>query len=288
MELSIRRLARALGAAVEDVDLAAPMEAATFEAIRRAWIEHLVLVFPGQRRLTPEQHLAFSRRFGTLDRNEVTPSYRLPGFDEVIEITNRPTREGRPSPSRDVGRRWHSDLDFTLQPTMASLLWCGQLPDVGGDTQFANMYLAYETLSPGLQRTLADLHAVYDVMAGVRATDARDPAALAEMRAASRPVAQPVVRVHPESGRRSLFLSERAVRFEGWTQAESQPLIEYLCRHATQPEHVFRKAWQPGDLVIWDNRCTVHQALADYDRSQLRTMRRTAVVGHPSGRPAQD
>ena len=141
----------------------------------------------------------------------------------MIEITNRPTRDGGVSPSKDVGRRWHSDLDFTLRPTMGSLLWCGQLPEVGGDTLFANMYLAYETLSPGLKRTLEGLHTVYDVMAGVRATDGCDPAVLAEMRANSRPVAQPVVRLHPESGRPSLFVSERAVRFEGWTEEESRP-----------------------------------------------------------------
>ncbi len=135
--MKIRRLAHALGAEVLDVDLSAALEPATFRAIRQAWIEHLVLVFPGQDRLTPDAHVAFSRLFGTLDRNEVTPSYRLPGYEEVIEITNRPTAAGVPSPSRDVGRRWHSDLDFTLQPTMGSLLWCGQLPEVGGDTMFA-------------------------------------------------------------------------------------------------------------------------------------------------------
>lgn len=286
--MKIRRLAHALGAEVLDVDLSAALEPATFRAIRQAWIEHLVLVFPGQDRLTPDAHVAFSRLFGTLDRSEVTPSYRLPGYEEVIEITNRPTAAGVPSPSRDVGRRWHSDLDFTLQPTMGSLLWCGQLPEVGGDTMFANMYLAFETLSPALQRTLEGMHAVYDVMAGVRAQDGRDAAALEEMRTASRPVAQPLVKVHPESGRKALFLSERAVRFEGWTREESQPLIAWLCRHATEPELVFRKQWRMGDLVIWDNRCTLHQALGDYDRSQVRYMRRTAIVGEPSGRLVQE
>ncbi|WP_038207199.1 TauD/TfdA dioxygenase family protein [Xenophilus azovorans] len=288
MTIKTRRLANALGAAVLDVDLSQPMEPATFRAIRKAWVEHLVLVFPGQQDLTPEQHVAFSRLFGELDRNEATPSYRLSGYEEVIAITNRPASDGKPSPSKDVGRKWHSDLDFTLRPTMGSLLWCGQLPEVGGDTMFANMYQALETLSPGLRRTLEGLEAVYDVMAGVRAEDGRDAAALDEMRANSRSVAQPVVRVHPESGRASLFLSERAVRFEGWTEEESRPLIEHLCRHATQPERVFRKQWQPGDLVIWDNRCTVHQALADYDRSQIRYMRRTAVLGEPSGRLVQE
>ena len=155
--MKIRRLAHALGAEVLDVDLSAALEPATFRAIRQAWIEHLVLVFPGQDRLTPDAHVAFSRLFGTLDRNEVTPSYRLPGYEEVIEITNRPTAAGVPSPSRDVGRRWHSDLDFTLQPTMGSLLWCGQLPEVGGDTMFANMYQAYETLSAPMKAMIADV-----------------------------------------------------------------------------------------------------------------------------------
>lgn len=282
--MRVRKLAHALGAEILDIDLSQPLDAATFSAIRQAWIENLVVVFPGQHDLTPEQHVDFSARFGKLDRNESSPSYRLPGWDEVIEITNKPAGDETPSPSRDVGRRWHSDLDFTLRPTKASFLWAGQLPDVGGDTMFANMYAAYQTLSPGLQATLEGLQAVYDVMAGVRAKDGRDEQALADLQRSSlQRVAQPVVRVHPDSGRETLFISERAYRFDGWTEEESRPLIRFLCEHATQPEHVFRKQWTPGDLVIWDNRCTVHQALGDYDRSQIRYMRRTAVRGEPSG-----
>lgn len=283
-QLQTRRLSHALGAEILDVDLSAPLDDATVAAIRQVWIDHLVVLFRGQDKLTPEQHVAFSRRLGDLDPNEASPSYRLKNHPEVLEITNRPDPEGRPSPSRDVGRRWHSDLDFTLRPTTGSLLWCGQVPEVGGDTMFANMYLAWEALSPGLQRTLEGMHAVYDVLAGVRPQDQRDPKLLAELREGGKlPVAQPVVRVHPESGRKALFVSERAVRFEHWTEEESRSLLQYLCNHATQPERVLRQQWSPGDLLMWDNRCTLHQALGDYDRRQIRYMRRTALLGQPSG-----
>ncbi len=286
-KIRTRKLSHALGAEILGIDLTQPLPADTFAQIYQAWIDNLIVVLPGQQALTPQQHLEFSRRFGELDRNESSPSYRMKGHTELIELTNKPTEEGNPSPSRDVGRRWHSDLDFTLKPTKASILWGGQLPDVGGDTMFANMYMAYEALSPGLKRTLEGMHAVYDVMASVRPQDNRDPKVVAELRELNLPVAQPVVRVHPESGRKALFLSERAVRFEDWTHAESQPLLRYLCEHATSPEFVYRKQWQAGDLLIWDNRCTIHQALGDYDKRQVRYMRRTAVQGEPSGHSVQ-
>jgi taurine dioxygenase len=283
--IQVRRLSHALGAEVTGVDLSSALSDETFAAIREAWIDHLILLFPGQGHLTPEQHIAFSLRFGELDPNEASPSYRMPGYPEILEITNRPSADGKPSASRDVGRRWHSDLDFSARPTMGSLLWCGQLPDVGGDTMFANMYAAYESLSGGLQRTLEGLEVIYDVMGSVRPQDHRDPAVVAELRDRSRDtVAHRVVRVHPESGRKCLNISERAVRFEGWTEDESRPLIRMLCDHATQPENVFRQKWRPGDLVIWDNRCTIHQALGDYDKRQIRYMRRTALLGSPQGR----
>jgi len=283
MKIRTRKLGYALGAEILDIDLTRPLDPGIFAEIYQCWLDHLVVVIPGQHALTPEQHLAFSRRFGEVDHNESSPSYRLKGYTEVIELTNRPTADGKPSPSRDVGRKWHSDLDFTLRPTKASLLWCGQLPEVGGDTMFANMIAAYETLSSGLKKTLEGLHAVYDVAAGLRQEDHRDPAIVNELTSLSRAVAQPVVRVHPETGRKALFISERAVRFEGWTDAESQPLMRYLCAHATRPELTWRKQWRTGDLLIWDNRSTIHLALADYDRSQIRTMRRTAIQGTPSG-----
>ena len=287
-KLSTRKLGYALGAEILDVDLTQALDPDTFAAIYQCWLDNLVVVIPGQHRLTPDQHVAFSRGFGALDHNESSPSYRMAGYTDVIELTNRPTTEGKPSPSRDVGRKWHSDLDFTLRPTKASLLWCGQLPEVGGDTMFANMVRAYETLSPGLKKTLEGLNAVYDVAAGLRAEDNRDPNIVRELRDLSQAVAQPVVRVHPETGRKALFVSERAVRFEGWTKAESQPLLHYLCEHATQPELTWRKQWRTGDLLIWDNRSTIHLALADYDRSQIRYMRRTAIQGEPSGHVVEE
>ncbi len=270
--LPTRPLSHALGAEIMHVDLTSPVPTELFAQIRSIWVDNLVALVRGQNGLTPDSHLAFSRQFGTLDPNDSSPEYRLDGYPDVLEITNKPKPGGQPSPTREAGRKWHSDLEFTLEPTMASLLWCGQLPDVGGDTMFANMYMAYDELSAGLKRTLATMHVVFPV-----------PPALLELGTPYNKVAQPVVRTHPESGRKSLFISQRASHFEGWSQEESKPLLQYLCAHATQAEFVYRHRWVPGDLLIWDNRCTLHQALGDYDRQQIRYMRRTSVKGSPSG-----
>lgn len=281
--LAVRRLSHALGAEILGLDLAQPLDDATVAAVRAIWLEHQIVLFRGQQQLTPEQHISFTRRFGEVDRNDNAPAYRMPAHPEITEVTNRRHDDGRESLTRDLGRSWHSDLEYTVRPAQGSLLWCGQVPEVGGDTMFANMYLAYETLSEGLKAALAGLRAAYDVKLGLRADGQVDPATFDAIHGHNACIAQPVVRVHPETGRKSLFVSQRVDRFVGWTREESAPLLQYLCAHATRPEHVLRKSWQPGDLLMWDNRCVIHQALADYDRSQIRYMRRTAVLGEPSG-----
>jgi len=282
MVLKLRRLSYALGAEVCDVNVAAPMSEAFFGEIYQAFLQHGVLLFGGQD-VTREQHIEFSRRFGELDRHDALPRDRHPGYPELLMVTNEPKADGSPSDTKYTGRQWHSDMSFTTAPSLGSLLRCYVAPDVGGDTLFANMYLAYDALSDGMKVLIADLHGIH--LSGTRkiANSESGVPRADEQRRLNPPVAQPVVRVHRETGRKALYIGEKVKRFDGMTEAESRPLIDFLVRHATRPEFVYRHQWRKNDILAWDNRCTMHQALGDFDENQLRHLERTTVLGTPSG-----
>jgi len=286
MALEVRPLSYALGAAVRGIDLRAPADAALQSEIRSLWVEHKVLVFPEQD-LTPEQQIAFGRRFGTLDDHKSVPFYRHPDYPEIYLITNKQI-DGKASETRDTGRKWHSDHSFTTHPTMATMLYCREIPPVGGTTMFANMVLAYETLSPALQRVLADLEAVHSIahfMGRSQSFAERDPEQVRKLAQLSPPVAQPVVRVHPESGKKALYISEGLTsHFVGMSVEESRGLLDYLFEHSTRPEFTYRHNWSPNDMLMWDNRSTVHLALPDYSHSDTRHMHRLTVLGEACGR----
>jgi taurine dioxygenase len=276
VQIEFEPLSYALGAEVRGVDIAAGVSDVQLAEIRAGFLRHGVLLFRRQR-ISREQHIAFSARFGELDRHDSVPRDRIPGYPELLAVTNDPQAVGVPSDSKYTGQTWHSDLSFTLEPAMGSLLRGVRVPPVGGDTMFANMTLAYEQLSPGMQRLVAGL-------TGVHATARKMSAEReAEARKLNPPVAQPVVRVHPETGRKSLYIGEKVERFVELTQAESRPIIDYLCRHASQPQLVYRHRWQADDILMWDNRCTNHLALGDYDDNEVRHLERTTIKGTPSG-----
>jgi taurine dioxygenase len=198
-------------------------------------------------------------------------------------VTNEPKPDGSPSDSRYTGRQWHSDMSFTPVPSLGSLLRGITIPEVGGDTVFANMYLAYETLSDGMKKLIADLHGIH--LSGTRKINSEQsgiPRA-EEQKRLNPPIAQPVVRVHPETGRKALYLGDKVKRFDGLSEQESKPLIDYLNQHATRFEFIYRHQWRANDIVAWDNRCTMHLALGDFDETQRRHMERTTVLGTPSG-----
>jgi taurine dioxygenase len=282
MGLKLRKLSYALGAEVCDVDVAKPMSEAFFGEIYQAFLAHGILLFRDQE-ITREQHIEFSRRFGELDRHDALPRDRHPNYPEILLVTNEPKPDGSPSDSRYTGRQWHSDMSFTAVPSLGSLLRGLTIPEVGGDTVFANMYLAYETLSDGMKKMIADLHGVH--MSGTRKINnaASGVPRAEEQRRLNPPIAQPVVRVHPETGRKALYLGEKVKRFDGFTEEESKPLIDYLNRHATRFEFIYRHQWRKNDIVAWDNRCTMHLALGDFDETQRRHMERTTVLGTASG-----
>jgi taurine dioxygenase len=282
MTLKLRKLSHALGAEVCDIDVSRPMSEACFGEIYHAFLQYGILLFRNQD-ITREQHIDFSRRFGELDRHDALPRDRHPDHPEILLVTNEPKPDGSPSDSRYTGRQWHSDMSFTPVPSLGSLLRGVTIPEVGGDTVFANMYLAYETLSEGMKKLIAGLHGIH--LSGTRKV--HDPASGArraeEQRRLNPPIAQPVVRVHPQTGRKALYLGEKVKRFDGMTEAESKPLIDYLNRHATRFEFIYRHQWRANDIVAWDNRCTMHLALGDFDETQRRHMERTTVLGTPSG-----
>ena len=282
MALKLRKLSYALGAEVCDTNVAAPMSETQFGDIYQEFLDNGILLFRDQD-ITREQHIEFSRRFGELDKHESLPRDRHPKHPELLLVTNEPNADGTPSNSRYTGRQWHSDMSFTLVPSLGSLLKSYAVPEVGGDTLFANMTLAYNTLSDGMKKLIADLHGIQ--LAGTRKINHAPTGLerLEEQKKLNPPIAQPVVRVHPETGKKALYLGDKVKRFDGMTEEESLPIIKYLNAHATRSEFLYRHQWRKNDIVVWDNRCTMHQALGDFDERQRRHMERTTVLGTPSG-----
>ena len=281
MGIEVHRLSYALGAEVRGVDVREPLDAATVANIRRAWLEHQVLVFPGQD-VTPEQQLRFSARFATLEEYPLV-HYRLPGYPEIFLLSNRDSG-GKPSETRNAARNWHSDLSVTNKPAMGSILRCVHSPDIGGTTMWANQTMAYDRLSPTFQKLLESLTAVHELFSKTKDLKNLDQGKVRDMKRANPRVAQPVVRVHDETGRKALYVSV-AVTTEivGMEQEESDAILEFLFAHQTQPQFTYRHVWRPNDIVMWDNRQTLHQAVADNDHEQARIMHRTSLVGAPCG-----
>jgi len=277
--LTITPAGFALGAEIRGLDLAQPLGQDTISRIEQAWAEHLVLVFPEQQ-ISPEALLAFSRRFGELDDYSSQPFNRHPDYDEIMLLSNKPIN-GKIPPASNGGQNWHTDLSYTMRPAKGTTLYCVEKPPIGGDTMFANMYLAYEGLSPTLQSILDGLECVHDVgLISAR----RAPEIVAEFRRLNPPVIHPAVRAHPVTGRKALYVNERVRRFVGMTEAESQPLIRYLSNFAITPKFVYRHRWHAGDVVMWDNRFLIHLAVGDYDHTEYRHMLRTSTRGDHYGR----
>ncbi len=270
--IAVHPIAGPLGAEISGVDLGADLDEATIADIRRAWLEHLVIFFRDQD-LSPAKFLAFARRFG----KPVEYPF-VKGLDETPEVIPVVKLEHE---RVNFGGVWHSDTAYLDVPPMASLLVARDVPAVGGDTLFANMYVAYETLSPGMQRLLDGLVAI-NSSAKADATKTREDRVRDSARADRKQdyaAGHPVVRVHPETGRKALYVNvAHTVAFEGMTPAESAPILEYLFRHQVQPEFTCRFRWRPGSIAFWDNRCAQHNAINDY-HGQRRVMHRITLAG---------
>ena len=279
MPISFRPLSHALGAEVQGVDLAQPLSNSEFDSIHGAFLERGILLFRDQK-ITREQHIAFSRRFGELDTHDSLPRDRHPDHPELLLVSNIPQEEGKPAAGKYTGQQWHSDMSFTLTPSLGSLLRGIVIPPVGGDTMFTNMTMAYDALSDGMKKMIEPLHAIHT---GRRKVEDTGSEREKEQAVLNPPIAQPIVRVHPETGRKALYIGEKVSCLVGMTTEESKPLIDYLVRHATRPQFVYRHQWRKDDILLWDNRCTMHIALGDYDENETRHLERTTVLGQPSG-----
>jgi len=286
MSLKLRRLSHALGAEVLDIDLRQPLSADRVAEIRAAWMQHQVLLFREQA-ITPAQQIVFTEQFGPVDDYPLV-HFRHPEHPQLMVLSSDPDAGSR-STSRAAGERWHTDLSFTMRPATASMLHAQKIPSVGGDTMFANQYLAYEALSPMLRRVIEPLETVHELFSGRAEFKTLDVAKMMEMRAANPPVAQPMVRVHPETGRAALYVSPSlSSRIVGMSADESAGLLSHIKQVCVSPQFVYRHRWCVGDMLLWDNRCLLHIAVQDYDKREHRLMYRTTITGEPCGRPLEE
>jgi len=277
--LEIRPLHDALGAEVLGLDLGRPLPAEDFERIHQAHLDHHVLVFREQR-ITPAQQADFSRRFGPLQIH-VLRDFQLPGHPEVLVVSN--IREnGRPIGLGDAGVFWHSDLSYKEKPSLGSLLHAQELPAEGGDTLFANQHAAYAALPRALKDLVAPLFAEHTYVARYEELRARSPwrpKLTRQQLDEVKPVVHPVVRTHPETGRKALFVSEHfTTRIVGLPEDESRAVLDELFALATRPAFVYRHRWQPHDMVFWDNRSVLHLAAGTPDHLR-RKLYRTTIEG---------
>ncbi|AZG16541.1 TauD/TfdA dioxygenase family protein [Cupriavidus pauculus] len=278
-DFEIRPLGAALGAEVVGLDLSQPLSDDDFRRIHRAHLDHHVVVFRDQR-ITPDQQIAFSRRFGPLQIH-VLHQFQLANHPEILIVSNV-LRDGKPIGLGDAGHFWHSDLSYKEKPSLGSLLHAIELPAEGGDTLFANMHAAYDGLSDALKRRVEGLTAEHTYLARYAELQQRSPwrpNLTPEQIAQVRPVVHPVVRTHPETGRKALFVSEHfTTRIVGLPEAESRALLDELFAHSVQPRYVYRHHWRAHDLVFWDNRSLLHLAGGTPDHLR-RVMYRTTIEG---------
>jgi len=275
--LKIRRVAGALGAEISGVDLSADLPDAVIAQIRRALVEHQVIFFRDQS-LTPERQVAFGRRFGPLNIHPYVSG--MPGHPEVMEIIKEPEDKV------NFGGGWHSDMSFLETPAIGSILHAVELPDYGGDTLFASQAAAFEALSPALRATLEGLNAVHsasrEYSAKGHSAQKRKTMSVVEAEGQVGEFVHPVVKAHPETGRKALFVNPAfTMRFDGWTKRESKPLLDFLFEHCRYEGFTCRFSWTPGAVAFWDNRSVWHFALNDYP-GQRRHMRRVTVDPTPA------
>lgn len=275
--IKVHRIAGALGAEIDGVDLSRPLTDALYAEIYQAFLENQVIFFRDQT-MSPEQYLAFAKRWGGIHLHPYMKG--LDDHPEILELLKTETD------TYAFGSTWHSDQMFAAKPAKCTMLYAKEIPAVGGDTLFANMYLAYEALSDGMKTMLAGLKGLNcgdrkragggktraERYSGAQGMLMKDPGNI------QTDSVHPIVRTHADTGRKGLYLGSHTQRFDGFTDAESEPLLRYLRRHCARPEFTCRFRWQVGSLTIWDNRCVQHYALNDY-QGMRRRMHRITIQG---------
>lgn len=270
--IDVRPISGAIGAEIHGVDLSQNLDDGVVAEIRQAWLDNLVVFFRDQE-LTPAQQVSLAERFG--EPVEYPFVQGLPDFPVITPIVKLEHE------TVNFGGLWHTDTTYQERPPMATMLYAHEVPAFGGDTLFANCYRAYDTLSDGLKATLEPLIGINSSTKG-RVVDTR-AARVADAPKEDVKVAKiaehPVVRVHPETGRKCLYVSfAHTTCFKGWTEAESRPLLDFLFDHQTQPEFTCRFRWEAGSIALWDNRCALHNPINDY-QGQKRVLHRITFAG---------
>lgn len=268
----VRKLAGNIGAEVLGIDLSQDLSNEAVAAIRQVWLENLVVFFRDQD-LPPARFHAFAEKFG--ETQEYPFVKGIEGFPDIIAVAKLEDEKV------NFGGVWHSDTTYLEKPPMASMLVAREVPPKGGDTLFANQYLAYETLSDGLKKTLDGLVGVSNSAKAdvTRTREDRIKSDGTETAKKNLIAKHPAVRTHPETGRKALYVNTaHTTHFDGWTEAESKPLLEFLHEHQIRPEFTCRFSWRVGSLAMWDNRCAQHYPLNDY-HGYRRIMHRITLAG---------
>ena len=275
--IEVNPLGGALGAEISGIDLNEVISDEQLTEVRQVFGQYAVIFFRNQN-LTPENEIRFAKRWGEINTNRFFSS--VEGYPQIALVVKEPDQQN------NIGGSWHTDHSYDIAPALGSMLFAHEVPISGGDTVFASMYKAYETLSDGLKSTLSNLrarHSSEHVFGAARAANGNDDTVgrIKNPEAATQEAIHPVVINHPETGRRSLYVNPGfTLGFEGWSDEESKPLLEYLYAHAARPEFTCRFQWKAGSIAFWDNRATWHLAVNDY-QGHRRMMHRITIEGTP-------
>jgi taurine dioxygenase len=273
--IEARPASGAVGAEILGIDLSRGLDDSAVDELRAAFNAYGVIFFRDQT-ISPEQHIAFAERFGTININRFFRA--APGYPQIAEVRKEPNQK------TNIGGRWHTDHSYDQIPALGSILLAREVPERGGDTLFASMSLAYDALSDGLKCTLEQLRALHSSrhVFGAASQYAKDSGdRLGNADNATQDASHPVIIRHPQTGRKTLYVNPAfTLRFEGWTDEESKPLLDFLYAHASRPEFQTRFVWREGSIAFWDNRATWHFAVNDY-HGERRLMHRITLEGGP-------
>ena len=268
--IDVHPVSGALGAEITGVDISLPLDTEVVSEIRKALLNHLVIFFQNQV-ITPQQQLNFAEQFGVpMDYPQLKGLPECPLVTEVIKLEHE---------TLNFGGVWHSDTTYLQQPPMASMLYAIEIPPYGGDTLFSNQYMAYETLSDGLKKTLSELVAVNTSSKPEVSMTREDRMREAGMELNILSASHPAVRTHPETGSKALYVNKaHTTHFKDWTELESKSLLEFLFHHQVRTEFTCRFSWEKNSLAFWDNRCVQHNPVNDYQGFR-RIMHRVTIAG---------
>lgn len=277
--MDITPLSNVCAAEVTGLDCAGDISAEAFAAVHQAFLDNSLLVFRDQH-LTPDQHIAFSQRWGEI-KGHILTQYLLSGYEGLLVVSNKKDEQGEPVGIEDAGRYWHTDVSYEAVPPMGSLLYGLEVPDTGGDTLFASQYRAYESLPDDMKRRIEGLRARhrFNYVQIQEGDDSARKPLTEEQKQQLVGAEHPVVRTHPETGRKALYVNPGFTEaLVGLDDQEGAALLDTLFGYATDDSVIYRHNWSPFDLVLWDNRCLMHHA-TPYPADSIRHMHRTTVVG---------